>query len=191
MLSTPEGHPLSVNRIRRLTIPGRASISVTKRSVASGMAKPARLADNLAWKRRDDRSPRHRPSPTDAPPGFSGSGRASAGRRTAAICMHGSVLILGRPSLGGPVLYGPGSPERGACSPVDRCGTRRWGRGSTRSRQGGGDFERFYLGCVAEAARRGGRELDRLQAAARRIAALPGSARSRLQRPGPSRFGSR
>ena len=76
------------------------------------MAKPARLADNLAWKRRDDRSPRHRPSPTDAPPGFSGSGRASAGRRTAAICMHGIVLILGRPSLGGPVLYGPGSPER-------------------------------------------------------------------------------
>jgi HTH DNA binding domain len=104
------------------------------------MAKPARLADNLAWKRRDDRSPRHRPSPTDAPPGFSGSGRASAGRRTAAICMHGIVLVLGRPSLGGPVLYGPGSPERGACSPVDRCGTRRWGRGSTRSRGRGRGF---------------------------------------------------
>ena len=52
------------------------------------------------------------------------------------------------------------------------------------ARQGRGDFERFYLDCVAEAARRGGRELDRLQAAARRIAALPGSARSRLQAAG-------
>ena len=44
-----------------------------------------------------------------------------------------------------------------------------------RSRaKGGGEFELGYLDCVAEAAGRGGRELDRLKAAARKIAELPG-----------------
>ena len=38
------------------------------------------------------------------------------------------------------------------------------------ARQGGGEFELGYLDCVAEAARRGGRELARLHAAARKIA---------------------
>jgi HTH DNA binding domain len=52
------------------------------------------------------------------------------------------------------------------------------------ARQGGIDFERSYLDCVAEAARRGARALDRLLAAARRIAALPGRAGSRLQAAG-------
>ena len=46
------------------------------------------------------------------------------------------------------------------------------------ARQGGGNFQRGYLDCVAEAAKRGTRELDRLQAAARRIAELPDNARS-------------
>ena len=50
--------------------------------------------------------------------------------------------------------------------------------------KGGGEFDRLYLDCVAEAAQRGARELDRLQLAARRIAALPGSARSRLHEAG-------
>lgn len=36
-----------------------------------------------------------------------------------------SCPTLGRPSLGGPVLYEPGSPARGARPPVDRCGTWR------------------------------------------------------------------
>jgi HTH DNA binding domain len=44
----------------------------------------------------------------------------------------------------------------------------------------GGEFERGYLDCIAEAAHRGIRELDRLNQAAGRIAALPGTARSRL-----------
>ena len=48
------------------------------------------------------------------------------------------------------------------------------------ARHGGGEIELGYLDCVAEAAMRGARELDRLLAAARRIAELPGSARSRL-----------
>ena len=52
------------------------------------------------------------------------------------------------------------------------------------ARQGGGDFERAYLDCVAEAAKRGARELERLKAAAGKIAALPRSARSRLQAAG-------
>jgi hypothetical protein len=52
------------------------------------------------------------------------------------------------------------------------------------ARQGGGDFERGFLDCVAEAAKGGARELDRLQPSARRIAALPGSGRSRLQEAG-------
>ncbi len=52
------------------------------------------------------------------------------------------------------------------------------------ARQGGGDFEQGYLDCVAEAARRGARELDRLHQAARRIATLPASARSQLQAAG-------
>jgi len=52
------------------------------------------------------------------------------------------------------------------------------------ARKGGGEFERLYLDCVAEAAQRGARELDRLQRTASRIAALPGTARSRLQEAG-------
>ena len=49
------------------------------------------------------------------------------------------------------------------------------------ARKGGREFALGYLDCVAEAAQRGGRELARLHAAAGKIAALPGSARSRLQ----------
>jgi HTH DNA binding domain len=52
------------------------------------------------------------------------------------------------------------------------------------ARQGGAEFERGYLSCVGEAAQRGARELARLQDAGRRIAALPGSARSRLHEAG-------
>jgi hypothetical protein len=52
------------------------------------------------------------------------------------------------------------------------------------ARHGGGDFERGYLDCVAEAAQRGARELARLHRAAGKIAALPGSERSRLQAAG-------
>jgi hypothetical protein len=59
------------------------------------------------------------------------------------------------------------------------------------ARHGGGDFERGYLDCVAEAAQRGARALARLHRAARKIAALPGSARSRLQAAGASRCASR
>jgi hypothetical protein len=52
------------------------------------------------------------------------------------------------------------------------------------ARQGGRDFQRSYLDCVAEAAQRGSRELARLHAASGRIAALPANARSRLQEAG-------
>ena len=59
------------------------------------------------------------------------------------------------------------------------------------ARHGGGEIELGYLDCVAEAAMRGARELDRLLAAARRIAELPGSARSRLPAAAPSPCRSR
>jgi len=49
------------------------------------------------------------------------------------------------------------------------------------ARQSGTEFQRSYLDCIAEAAQRGARELARLHAAAVKIAALPGRARSRLQ----------
>jgi HTH DNA binding domain len=52
------------------------------------------------------------------------------------------------------------------------------------ARKEGGEFDRVYLDCVAEAAQRGIRELDRLQQAGCRIAALPGTARSRLHEAG-------
>ena len=52
------------------------------------------------------------------------------------------------------------------------------------ARQGGGEFALGYLDCLAEAARRGARELARLQEAARQIAALPARARSRLHAAG-------
>ena len=55
------------------------------------------------------------------------------------------------------------------------CRWRRRGKGEGGSRLA-------LSTCVAEAARRGARELDRLQVAVRRIAALPGSARSRAAR---------
>jgi len=52
------------------------------------------------------------------------------------------------------------------------------------ARRGGEAFERDYLDCVADAAQRGARELARLQDAARRITAVPGTARSRLHAAG-------
>lgn len=54
-------------------------------------------------------------------------------------------------------------------------GSRAW-----RDR-GEGDFQIGYLDCIAEAARRGVRELERLHAAAGKIAALPRIARSHVQ----------
>ena len=87
-------------------------------------------------------------------------------------------------------------PRSGAFTATDgaaRCRSgRRRCRGSRRWRgTGGGEIELGYLDCVAEAAMRGARELDRLLAAARRIAELPGSARSRLPAAAPSPCRSR
>jgi hypothetical protein len=52
------------------------------------------------------------------------------------------------------------------------------------SRRSGIAFARGYLECVAEAAQRGARELDRLHVASGKIASLPANARSRLPEAG-------
>ena len=117
------------------------------------------------------------PSPTECP-GLLAAARVMAEGLPG--MPRGDRLALG-PSYAAAALWRRHGYGRGCALPF-------WAAPVSRidalAQKAGGDFERGYLDCVAEAAKRGARELGRLLAAARRIAELPGSARSRLQAAG-------